>query len=72
MTLYSGLKLNHPKHVAVVHPLMFLMRRIIFALVIVFMDKVQTWGVMIFMAYTLGMLAFTLSERQWKARVINN
>jgi len=37
-TLHYGLKKNHERNVAVIHPLMFLTRRIIYALVIVFMD----------------------------------
>ena len=70
-TLYYGLKRNHPHNVAVIHPLMFLTRRIIYALVIVFMDQVPFWGVIIFMYMTLIMLAYALSEQQWKARIIN-
>ena len=61
-TLYYGLKRNHPRNVAVVHPLMFLFRRIIFALVIVFMDQVPIWGIIIFMYMALTMLAYVLSE----------
>ena len=70
-TLYYGLKRNHPRNVAVVHPLMFMARRIIFALMIVYMDKVEIWNVLLFMACTLIMLAYTLSEHQWKSYVIN-
>lgn len=62
-TLYYGLKRNHQRNVAVIHPLMFLLRRIIFALVIVFMDTIPIWGVLIFMYSTLIMLAYTLSEQ---------
>lgn len=70
-TLYYGLKRNHPRNVAVVHPLMFMLRRIIFALLIVHMDTVHTWGVLIFMSCTLAMLAYALAEHQWKNSVIN-
>ncbi len=71
-TLYYGLKRNHPRNVAVMHPLMFMMRRIIYALTIVFMDEIPIWGVFIFMGYTLLMLGYVLSEHQWKDRVINS
>ena len=39
-TLYEGLKLNHPRNVAVIHPLFFLIRRILFACLIVFMPNI--------------------------------
>jgi len=58
--------------VAVIHPLMFVMRRVIFALVIVFMDQIPIWGVLIFMAMALTMLGYVLSEHQWKDCEINN
>lgn len=61
-TLFYGLKRNHPRNVAIVHPLMFLLRRIIFALMIVYMDKIAVWSTFIFMFMTLTMLAYALSE----------
>ena len=70
-TLFYGLKRNHPRNVAVVHPLMYMARRIIFAFMIVFMDKVELWNVVLFIACTLTMLAYALSENQWRSRVIN-
>ena len=36
-TLFYGLKKNHPHNVAIVHPLLFLIRRIIYSIVIVYM-----------------------------------
>ena len=71
-TLYYGLKMNHPRNVAAVHPLMFLLRRVVFAIAIVFMDQMPVWGILIFMSMTLIMLGYVLSEHQWKDRVINN
>ena len=61
-TLYYGLKRNHPRNVAIVHPLMYMMRRIIFAFMIVYMDKVELWNVLIFLTCTLAMLAYALVE----------
>ena len=40
-------------NVAVMHPLMFMLRRIIYAAVIVYMDQIPIWGVLIFMYSTL-------------------
>lgn len=54
-----------------IHPLMFLLRRFIYAFVIVFMDEIMHWGVVIVMTCTLMMLAYALSEFQWKDSLIN-
>ena len=45
---------------------MFLLRRIIYALVIVFMDQIMIFGVLIVMYSCLLMLAYALSECQWQ------
>ena len=70
-TLFFGLKHNHERNVAIIHPLMFLLRRIIYALVIVFMDEVMYYGVFVVMLSCLTMLAFACTEWQWKERIIN-
>lgn len=36
-TLFYGLKKNHPRHVAVVYPIMFLLRRVLFSVIILFL-----------------------------------
>ena len=38
-TLYEGLKLNHARNAAVVHPLIFLLRRALLALIVIYLDK---------------------------------
>ena len=70
-TLYYGLIMNHPRNVAIVHPLMFTIRRIIYALIIVFMFKAKLLGTWIMLLGTLAMLAYVFVEWQWKSRVIN-
>ena len=70
-TLFYGLKHNHERNVAIIHPLMFLLRRIIYALVIVFLDEVMYYGVFIVMLSCLAMLAFACTEWQWKEPIIN-
>ena len=70
-TLYYGLRVNHERNVAVIHPLMFMFRRIIYALVIVYMDRIHIFGVLVFMLCTMIMLAYVLTEFQWKERSIN-
>ena len=71
-TLYYGLKLNHAKNVAIVHPLMFTLRRIFYALTIVLIPTLPLLGVWIMLVGTLLMLAYVLTEWQWKARIINH
>ena len=53
------------------HPMMYLLRRIVYALVIVFMSETMFFGVIIVMLSCLAMLAYALHEWQWKDRVIN-
>lgn len=70
-TLHYGLKPNHERNVALIHPLMFLTRRIVYALVIVFMSEVMFFGALIVMLSCLAMLVYALHEWQWKDRIIN-
>lgn len=71
-TLYYGLKLNHARNVAIVHPVMFTLRRIIYALCIVLIATLPLLGVWIMLVGTLVMLAYAVTEWQWKARIINH
>jgi len=70
-TLFYGLRANEARASAVVHPLMFLTRRVIYAVVIVCMDEIPVWGVFIVMACCLSMLAYALTEWQWNEKIIN-
>ena len=63
--------MNHPRNVALVHPLMFTIRRIIYALIIVFMFKAPLLGTWIMLWGTLAMLAYVSVEMQWKSKIIN-
>lgn len=71
-TLYYGLHVNHARNVGIVHPLMFTLRRIIYALSIVFIPNAPILGVWIMLIGTLIMLAYALTEWQWKAKIINH
>lgn len=71
-TIHFGLKLNHERNVAVMHPLMFLLRRIAYATTIVFMAQHAVLGVLTVMLCTLVMLAYSLCEHQWRESLINN
>ena len=61
-TLYYGLKLNHPRNVAIIHPLMFTIRRIVYALSIVLLAKYPLFGVWILLGGTILMIAFAVTE----------
>ena len=71
-TLYYGLKVNHARNVAVVHPLMYAVRRIIYAMTIVFLPHLRLLGPWIMLVGTLAMLAYVLTEWQWRAMLINH
>ena len=70
-TLYYGLKVNHPRHVATVHPLSFLIRRIVFAAVIVLMARASFIGVFLLIGTCIFMLGYALNEFQWQDSIIN-
>ena len=70
-TLFYGLKPNQERSSAIVHPFMFLLRRVIYAIVIVCLVETYLWGVFVVMFSCLCMLAFALTEFQWKDRIIN-
>jgi len=64
-TLYYGLKMNHPHYVALVHPVVFLLRRILFATIIVFMVNFMVYnilGVFLLMLTCFLMLGYVLCE----------
>ena len=69
-TLFTGLKLNHPHNVAIAHPLAFLLRRVLFAFVIVFMPSQPQIGAVLLLMTCVGMLCFVLTEDYWKDRII--
>ena len=64
-TLYDGLKLNQERNVAVVHPLSFLLRRVLLATTVVYLGDVRHTGLFLFMGYTLFMLSYACVEHQW-------
>ena len=71
-TLYYGLKLNHVRNVAIVHPLMFTLRRICYALTIVLIPNWPLIGTWILLIGTLVMLGYALVEWQWQQPIINS
>ena len=69
-TLFYGLKRNHPHSAAVVHPLIFLIRRIVYSAIVLFMIKLSMVGAYILALICLGMIAFIIVEKQWEDSLI--
>jgi len=65
-TVFDGLKLNTEHNSAVVEPLLFLLRRTIFATVIVFLPNAPLVAAMIMLVASVCVLAFTIVEQPWK------
>lgn len=70
-TLFYGLKRNHPHSAAVMHPLIFLLRRIFYTSIVLFMINLPIIGAYILCVICLGMLAFIIVEKQWEESVIS-
>ena len=71
-TLFYGLKWNHEHNVALVQPLAFVLRRILYALVIVFMvEQNVIFGALIMLITCLIMLVFVVQEAPWEDRFVN-
>lgn len=71
-TLYYGLKLNHPRNVALLHPLMFTIRRLVYTLSIMLLADYQLYGVWLLMLGTCIMLIFAVTEMPWRDPLMNN
>lgn len=70
-TLFYGLKKNHPRHVAVVYPIVFLVRRLVYTCLILFLLSLPYITIVLLMLGCLAMLAFIFSESQWEDSIIN-
>ena len=62
-TVFEGLKKNHAHNVALVHPLAFLLRRIVFSAIIVFMYSMPYAASLILLILTMAMLAYVITEQ---------
>ena len=70
-TLFLGLKKNHPHSVALVQPISYLVRRVIYAALIVFMHDSPFFVTVALLCMSLALLAFVCSEHQWESSVVN-
>ncbi len=62
MTFFLGLKKNHPHSVALVQPISYLVRRVIYAALIVFMNSMPFFLTVCLLTLSLILLAFVLAE----------
>jgi len=69
-TLFYGLKRNHPHSAAVMHPLMFLLRRIVYSAIVIYFVGLPCIAVYILCAVCLGMIAYVIVEKQWEDSLI--
>ena len=71
-TIFYGLKRNHPLNASVVHPLLFLLRRILFAIIIVGVSQERMLISAFMMLYmTLAMLLIAATALPWTNMLIN-
>ena len=72
-TLFAGLKLSHPDKVAVVHPIIFLLRRLFLAYAIVFLGDSSHSAIVLTILHLLCLfsLCYSLVYQQWFARIHN-
>ena len=69
-TLCEGLKKNHAHAVALVYPVIYLLRRILFTCLIIYMQQYAYTCVHILIFTSLTMMAFALTETPWEDRLI--
>lgn len=69
-TLFSGLKKNHQHSAAVVHPLMFLVRRIIYAAIVLFLLQIPSVAAYLLCWICVGVVAYVIVEQPWEESLI--
>lgn len=70
-TLFTGLKKNHPHQVALLHPLFFLLRRIIYAAIIIFLYRWPLFSAVALIYLTLLCAGFVINYHHWESSLIN-
>lgn len=70
-TLFYGLKRNHPHSAAVMHPLMFLLRRILYSAIVIYFVSLPIVAVYVLIVACLIMLAYVIVEKQWEDSLIS-
>lgn len=72
MTLFYGLKRNQPHNMAIVHPLAFVLRRILYAFVVLFLvGSAAFFGALLLLVTCLVFMTFVAVENHWEDSLIN-
>ena len=69
-TLFLGLRVNHERNAAALYPVLFLVRRFFFALVIMTMGSTPFWPVHLVLLSSFVVLVFLVSERPWASKLV--
>lgn len=69
-TLFYGLRLNHPHSAHIVHPLVFLVRRVIYSAIVIFMLTIPLIAAYLLCMMSLFLIAFTIIEKQWNDQMM--
>ena len=69
-TLFYGLKRNHPHSATVVHPLVFLIRRLVYACIVLFCLSVPIIGAYLLSWICVAMIGYIIIEQQWEDSLI--
>ena len=70
-TLFHGLRKNTERDAAVLHLLSFVLRRVIFAVLIVGLASLLLTSTIVFLVMTFAVLAIACHEQQWEHWLIN-
>ena len=62
-TLFYGLKRNHQNRAAIVYPLFFLIRRLIYSALVLFLAEIPVVGAYILCTICLMMIAYIIVEK---------
>ena len=72
-TLYYGLRMNHVHHASTIYPILFIMRRILYSLIIVYMvgEVKAFFGAFMLTLTSLTEAVFVAIEAPWKLPMFN-
>jgi len=70
-TLFTGLKKNHQHSAAVVYPVIFLIRRIVYAAIVLFLVHIPSVAAYLLCWICVGMIGYILVEQQWEESLIS-
>jgi len=69
-TLFYGLKRNHPHSAAIVYPLTFLIHRIVYSAIVLFMAGLPMIGAYLMSIICILTIAYVIVEQQWEDSLI--